>query len=125
MTRAWQCGYRQLADYVKNNYHNYKRFYITKSSGQPYIFLLFFLEYPPEKYQKQALLSGIDEYGFGQVEKFDKFIFHFENSDDKKGVVIIGAPEDFINEKDRKTDFSRLKKIKIGNEEIFWIQEIK
>ena len=42
------------------------------------IFLLFYLKYDPEMYQKQAMLTAPDEYGFGQVEKFDKFIFEFK-----------------------------------------------
>jgi len=99
-----------IADYVKNNYPNYKRFYITKSSGQPYIFLLFYLQYPPEIYQKESLLSTPDEYGFGQVEKFDKFIFDLPK-EELNNSVVVGFPDDFSD-----SEKPYLKEIKIGRE---------
>ena len=119
--RAWQSGNREMAQYVKNNYENFDRFYISRKNGQPYIFILFYLQYPPEKYQKQAALSSPDEFGFGQVEQFDKFDFRFQLDPKKQRTAFIGYPEDF-NQAKNLTD-SRLKKIKVGTEEIFWVYE--
>ena len=48
-----------------------------------------------EKYQKEAQLTEPDEYGFGQVEKFDKFTFSFKEPTAEKNLVYIGYPEDF------------------------------
>lgn len=122
--RSWQCGYKQLAQYIQKNYNKFDTFYITKKSGQPYIFLLFYLDFPPEKYQNQASLSPPDEYGFGQIERFDKFVFSFRLQRDLKNAVIIGSPEDFsFNLQEYHVDVSKIKKIKIGNEDIFWIYE--
>ena len=119
--RSWQPGYKELVDYISKNYGKYNKFYITNKNGQPYIMLLFYLQYPPQKYQKQAQLSPPDEYGFGQIEKFDKFIFSFKNPKDIKNGVVVGYPEDFgeltCEEK------QKLKIIKISTEEIFWIYE--
>jgi len=117
--RSWQAGYKQLADYIKNNYHKFDRFYITKKNGQPYIFLLFYLQYPPEKYQKIALLSPPDEYGFGQVNGFDKFYFELWPITNKNRYAIIGYPDDF----DLKNE-KNLKEIKIQTETIFLIKEV-
>lgn len=116
--RGWQAGYKELSDYIKANYNNYDNFYITKKNGQPYIFLLFYLQYPPEKYQKKALLSSPDEYGFGQVEKFDKFEFNLPNEKNIKNSVLIGFPDDFSD-----TEKSGVKKIKVENKDIFYIKE--
>ena len=116
--RSWQAGYKELASYIKENYNNYDRFYITKKNGQPYIFLLFYLQYPPEIYQKESSLSKPDEYGFGQVEKFDKYIFNLPNDKNIKNSVTIGFPDDFSD-----TEKFGTKKIKIGAEEIFYIKE--
>ena len=118
--RSWQAGYKELADYVKMNYNNYDKFYITKKNGQPYIFLLFYLQYPPEKYQQIAKLSPPDEYGFGQVDSFDKFIFLMNSDIKTKKTVLIGYPDDFPKE-----DKPTLKEIKITNETIFLIKEIR
>lgn len=93
--RSWQCGYKELATYIEKNYDNFDRFYITKKNGQPYIFLLFYLKYPPELYQKISDLSSPDEYGFGQVESFDKFTFDVNSTLRVKRSVMIGYPDDF------------------------------
>ena len=116
--RGWQSGYKELAGYIKANYNSYDKFYITKKNGQPYIFLLFYLQYPPNIYQKESSLSKPDEYGFGQIEKFDKYIFDLPNEKNIKNSVIIGFPDDFSDAEKLNT-----KKIKIGNEEIFYIKE--
>lgn len=118
---AWQCGYKELTSYIERNYHKFKEFKITIRHGQPYIFLLFYLKYPPEEYQKQAKLSLPDQYGFGQIEKFDKFNFNFSLNLEKKGVSYIGYPEHFIN--DKQINKTKIKKLKFGAEEIFWIYE--
>jgi hypothetical protein len=93
---AWQGGYAQINEYIKNNYDTASHFYITKDIGMPYIFTLFYLSYSPEKYQRQAHLSGSDEYGFGQVDSFDKFTFEFKDREKiEKGSVVIGSRDNF------------------------------
>ena len=118
--RSLEAGYKELGDYIKNNYQRFDNFYITKEHGQPYMHLLFQLDYPPEKFQKQAVLSSPDEYGFGTVEKFDKFNFNFRFDSTLRRTAFIGYPHDF---KESGIDSSQFKKIKIANEEIFWIYE--
>ncbi len=118
--RAWQCGYNELTDYVLQNYNKYDRFVITDRHGQPYIFFLFFLKYDPKKYQAQSLMSSPDKYGFGQVNKFDKFIFKFHYDQSLKKTSFIGYPDEFNQ---LNIDRSKIKKIKVGTEEIFWIYE--
>ncbi|QQG44551.1 MAG: glycosyltransferase family 39 protein [Candidatus Roizmanbacteria bacterium] len=122
--KSWQCGYKELAQYIKDNYEKFDNFNITKKNGQPYIFLLFYLNYAPQKYQKQAVLSIPDQYGFGQIESFDKFNFSFKDPRNLKNEVNIGFPDDFnFYENDNQVDLSRIKKIKVGTEDMFWIYE--
>jgi hypothetical protein len=121
VVRQSQAGYRDLTKYISENYNKFNKFYITKKNGQPYIFTLFYLKYAPSKYQKEASLTAPDDYGFGQVEKFDKFDFNFKNPlTADSGSTIIGYPDDFI---DTEVDMSNIKKIVVGQEEIFWIYE--
>lgn len=117
--RAWQCGYRELTDYIRHQYNTTDTFYITKKNGQPYIYLLYYLQYPPEKYQSQAILSAPDEYGFGQVERFDKFEFRFHLPLSEANYIAVGYPDDFAGAPEEI--ISQVQKIKIGTEEIFWI----
>lgn len=115
--KSWQCGYQELVDYVKKNYYRFDEFYITKTSGPPYIFFLFFLNYLPEKFQSQAKLGLIDEYGFRQVEHFDKFYFNLDYPKNKNNIVIVGRPYEIPEDKTEK--------INLGEEDVFWIKEIK
>lgn len=122
VTRAWQCGYTEIGTYIKDNYSKFDKFYITQKHGQPYIFILFDLQFSPAEYQKHASLSTPDEFGFGQVEKFDKFIFSLPSTaSNDKNVALIGYPEDF--NQFNSLDTNNIKKIIINNEEIFWIYE--
>lgn len=119
--RAWQCGYKEMAEYINQNYHRFDRFVITEKYGQPYIFVLFYSQYDPRKYQTQAKISAPDKFGFGQIDKFDKYLFKFSIDPNAKKTAYIGYPEEF---KDMKIDKSKLKKIQIQSEEIFWIYEV-
>lgn len=119
---SMQCGYKELSAYVQKNYDKFDNFYISPEHGEPYIFLLFFNKYPPTSYQKQAKLTAPDKYGFGQVEKFDKFIFTLTGSRDKKNVALIAYPHDF--QELTQEQLLKIKKIKIDKDEFFWIQEI-
>lgn len=115
---GWQCGYKSMGQYLKENYDSFDRFYITKKLGQPYIFTLFYLEYPPSEYQKQAELTEPDEYGFGQVEAYDKFVFDMPEPDKNESAVFIGYPEEFTN-----VSREQVKAISIEGNDIFWIYE--
>ncbi len=121
--QSWQCGYKQLTEFIRQNYSKYRTFYISPEHGQPYIFLLYYLAYPPQKYQAQAKLSKPDRYGFGQVKKFDKFIFSFNLPYDQSSFVSIAYPHDFKDHFNNSLKNPILKKIKHQNKEIFWIYQ--
>jgi len=118
---SWQCGYAKVADFVKQNYDSYDTFYVSKSIGQPYIFMLFYLKYDPATYQKQASLSKTDQYGFGQVDRFDKFIFEFPDPATKRPkTAIIGSVDDFKGAKYQPVS-ETLKTVDVNGEPMFRI----
>jgi hypothetical protein len=128
VVRAWQCGYKDMTDYVKKNYNKYDTFYISKLNGQPYIFMLFYMSYPPDKYQKVAKLSPPDQYGFGQVESFDKFNFNFKvpKKETKENALLIGYPtDDFKSQAIPVPNLDSVKVIRKETEEMFWIYDNK
>ena len=120
IVRAWQAGYFELVEYTQKNYQQKKHFYITKKSGQPYIFFLFYLSYPPKQYHQQAQLSAPDEYGFGQIEKFDKYVFNFVTPKNNNQNSYVGYPDDY-NENQLKT--LKLREIKVRTETMFLIAD--
>ena len=116
---SWQCGYKELGSIIRSQYDNYDQFIITKKLGQPYIFMLYFLRFPPENYQHQAQLSSLDEYGFGQVEQFDKFQFSFSSPIVRRNKTLyVGVPEDFNESGINKNDVSS---ISVQGKNIFWV----
>lgn len=123
--RAQECGYSELTEYIQKNYASYKKFYITKQNGEPYMHLLYGLQYPPAKYQPESHLTAPDQYGFGQVESFDKFVFSLPNELNEKNVVYVGFPDELKSRPgfNAKSDARNLKVIRVGTEEIFWILE--
>lgn len=120
--RGWQCGNKEMAQYVGKNYNDFDKFYITKKNGQPYIFLLFYNQVNPQQFLKTRKMSAIDEFGYTQVNSFDKFNFSFIYDPNMKKTVFIGYPEDFTGS---KIDPLKVKKIYSGSEEILWIVENK
>lgn len=83
--------------------------------------MLFHLKYPPERYHAQASLTPPDEYGFGQVEGFDKFDFNFRLPLSETNYIAVGYPDDFAGAPEEI--ISQVKKIQVGTEEIFWIYQ--
>ena len=118
VTRSWQCGYKELTQYVSKHYDEVDTFYITKKHGQPYIYLLFYMNNPPERYWAGVRRSQPDQYGFSQVEGFDKFIFNMPSELPRNNAIVIGYPDDFIG---IKINSEMVEKINVGLEEIFWI----
>jgi len=74
-----QYGVKELVEYIQTNQDKYQDIVVTTSYDQPYILFLFYLKYPPSKFQGHHSLSSRDEFGFSTVNDFDKF--HFANLD--------------------------------------------
>jgi len=72
---AWQYGYKEIVKIVNYNYENYDRIIITKKYGEPHEFLLFYLKWPPKKYQNDPNLNRHYRSNWYWVDKFDKFYF--------------------------------------------------
>ncbi|MGB9911226.1 MAG: glycosyltransferase family 39 protein [Microgenomates group bacterium] len=95
--QAWEYGFRELVEYLKPIKDNYSKIYVTEKYDQPYILFLFYLQYPPEIFQKEVILTPRDKFGFSTVRHFANF--HFENIDWKKlekqkNVLIVGTEEE-------------------------------
>ncbi len=93
---AWQYGFDHIAAYVKENGSKYDKIIITDRYDQPYILMAFYLQIPPEKMQKEIVMTPRDKFGFSTVRKFDKFEFKAVNWDEDKknqNTLIISADE--------------------------------
>ncbi len=94
--KEWHYGVNQVMDYVKENNNKYGKVWFSRNVWG-YIYPLFYLSYSPEKYQPQAKLSMLNEFGFGWIRNFDKFIMDDfpDNISIYKNILFIGAESDF------------------------------
>lgn len=106
---AWQYGYKQAANFIKENNNKYNAFYITKKYGEPHEFLLFYLQYDPQKYKTDPNLIRYNRSNWFWVDQFDKY--HFLNdweikdkTKDKKSGILITSPDNYpVNAKKIET----------------------
>jgi 4-amino-4-deoxy-L-arabinose transferase-like glycosyltransferase len=94
---AWEYGFDQLVDWVKEVEGKYDKIYVTDRYDQPYVLFLFYLKYPPERFQKEVKLTPRDKFGFSTVRDFDKFHFeaiNWEELKNKTKVLVVGTDEE-------------------------------
>ncbi|QQG40343.1 MAG: glycosyltransferase family 39 protein [Candidatus Levyibacteriota bacterium] len=101
-------GYKQMAAFVKANEKNYDRIYISGYYWRPYIFILFWDAYSPQRYQKKGSPSGFGKYSFGSASWDSSGIFFGDTKFDIKNLVAVNkrktlfifAPEEYAVHKD-------------------------
>jgi 4-amino-4-deoxy-L-arabinose transferase-like glycosyltransferase len=64
----WQYSYKQIFSSQKSGV-------ITNEYAQPYIFALYYLKYPPEKFRAEVKYNPVDKWGFSLVSSFNGFVF--------------------------------------------------
>jgi len=99
---AWEYGFQDVTSYLETIQSKVPKIYITDKYDQPYILFLFYLQYPPELFQKEALLSPRDKFGFSTVRNFSNYHFEKINWDSLKNsqnLIACGAPDEIPEEK--------------------------
>lgn len=92
-------GYEQAVKYVLAHKDQYKnsQIYFTDFYGQPYIYYLFYSQYPPRLYQQQSHLTENSQGDTGTVKQVDNLNFrtaHFDFIRENPGVLGIFALEE-------------------------------
>jgi len=91
---AWEYGFEELVHYVKGVQDQYDHIYVTDKYDQPYILFLFYLRYPPQRFQEEVVLTPRDKFGFSTVRNFDKYYFgeiKWEEMKETPKTLIIGV----------------------------------
>jgi len=95
-----QYGMEEVVDFIKDRPE--QNIIITDRYDQPYVLFLFYLNYPPEKFQQEHQLTERDVYGFSTVRSFDKYQFRSVKIDEDKpsypNSLIIGTDEEIPDE---------------------------
>jgi 4-amino-4-deoxy-L-arabinose transferase-like glycosyltransferase len=91
---AWEYGFEEIVDYLKQAEGEYDNIYMTERLDQPYILFLFYLKYPPEVFQKEVVLTPRDRFNYSTVHNFGKYHFKslvWEELKDKPKSLLIGV----------------------------------
>lgn len=105
-SRDWQYGNKEVVSYIKDHYSDYDLVVFTRYYGEPHMFTLFYLNYPPDKYMFNPNLERFKANDWVWVTRFDKFYFpnlSDQDSDYKeivkknlnKKILFIGRQSDF------------------------------
>lgn len=112
-SHQWLYGFRELTSYLNENKGKFTKILFLPKTGMSYIYLLFYNQYPPEKYQIEAKHDYVpDEFGFEHVAGFNMYSF-FRNERSweeienqmEKGQIYIGREEEIPKEAAKKEIF--------------------
>lgn len=78
-SKEWQYGYKDAISYIKAEQDKYDKVFFTSELGRPHEYLLFYLQYSPEKFRQTAVVER-DPFGFVNVKSFDKYIFGIDDA---------------------------------------------
>lgn len=99
-SQDWQYGYEEAVAKVENIGKKYKRIVVSDDAplDKSYMFFLFYLKYPPAKYQEVGKYSS---GGFAEHHAFDKYEFRpidWEKDKLLQNTLFIGRSKDFPDE---------------------------
>ena len=109
-------GYKKAMAYVNSLGKNKNKIIFTNKYGQPYIFYLFYSQYDPVNYQKEAFLKENPFGDVGEVERIDNIEFrkiYFPDDQSNKNSLFIGDEFDLP-----------IKDI-VGQEKIAFLKEVQ
>jgi 4-amino-4-deoxy-L-arabinose transferase-like glycosyltransferase len=93
----WQYGYKEAIVEIEKIKNNYKK--VVVSDKQPmdksYMFFLFYLDYPPQKYQEIGKNSAGSFDSTHYFENYEFRPFDWEKEKSNKDVLYVGSPKDF------------------------------
>ena len=90
----WMPSYKSLVKYISELQNEFQTVIVTKNYGRPYVYFLFYNQYPPRKFQLEAQRER-DWFGFRQVLGFDKYIFTDDFNKIPSGKTLFVLPPGF------------------------------
>ncbi|MFN3301764.1 MAG: glycosyltransferase family 39 protein [Patescibacteria group bacterium] len=75
---AFFYGQKEVVNYIRENYNYYDKIIISGKNHHPYLYLLFYLPYLPEKFHHSQIETEQFSLDTIVVNSFDKFIFEYD-----------------------------------------------
>ena len=120
---GFNCGHKELVEYVYGLEKDYDRVVVDPAYQGPYLYFLFYNKYPPEKYQPQAELWFHEGGGLGEGTRIDNIEFRPIYWPDDRGLTntLFAAPPERLPAKDVVETGRILKKIYFYNGELAYV----
>lgn len=101
VSEQWADGYKQAVIYVMQHEADYDQIIMSGHYWQPYMYMLFYKQYDPRKFQEQGTKEGFDKYMFGGTS-WDQEQHHIELDEmdlstmtASKRVLIVFSPKEY------------------------------
>ena len=93
----WQYGYEKLIPDIQKIQNNYKKVVISSTIplDQSYIFFLFYLKYPPEKYVAQNSGASGEFLSYHKIGKYEFRVIDWSKESPSRDTLYVSAPASF------------------------------
>lgn len=94
----WQYGMKQIVEFIKKH-PEYDRIFVTDRRSQPYIFFLYYLQYPLPRYLDTVVYTQGESKGYSLVYSFDRYRFSEWDpieSEPMGGVLYVVTPSQYV-----------------------------
>lgn len=123
----WADGYKQLADYVIPLENKYDKIIVSGHYWKPYVYLLFYKKYPPEKFQGIGSSYGFGKYIFGGTSwvRGDKELSFVKLRDfaGEDNILVALSPAEFRHQ---EINLRTIREIRNHNNDIvFYVSEVR
>ena len=71
-SHEWQYGYKEAVGYLSQVEDEYDMIAFSQVLGRPYIYMLFYTQYPPQEFRDKADISR-DIFGFVTIKSIGKY----------------------------------------------------
>lgn len=126
---GWQYGYKQLVEFISPLKSKYNQVVVDTTYQGPYVFFLFYEQYPPEKYQPQAQLVKEEDWSLGEGAGYDQYQFRkiYWPADRGLSRTLFAGPPEKIPQKDLDPKQANLLKVIYfpDGTEAFYVVETK
>lgn len=89
----WQYGYKDSVNYISAIEKEYSQIYLTPELGRPYIYFLFYKQYSPETFRKEAKVTR-EALGFVAVKSVGKYYFDRDSLNNSEKTLYIDTLSD-------------------------------
>lgn len=96
LSKRWLYGRKEAVQFTEKEKYNYDKVLVSLNVDMPYIFWLFYSQYPPVKYLGEGgTVSGGFEDGRNHFDKYEFRNFNYNKLPRDQKLLLVSVPKDF------------------------------